>query len=141
MFPRLVALWLFPLIVACAGASRNSAPTVLVTEANSPGLFIGHSQSGDVVVAASHYDAMHGLAVTATDLGLNPRQGSSGQMLCERDLITGTHVPRWICRYKEDVERQRQQTQAELTVPRLSFSRSGGMPTLSASRGGGSPQQ
>jgi hypothetical protein len=35
-----------------------------------PPLFIGHSNDGEVVVAATHLDAMNGLAVSASDIGV-----------------------------------------------------------------------
>jgi hypothetical protein len=83
-------------------------------------LFFGHSQNGDVVVAASHYKAMTGLAVTEEELGIDPRtDGTSGDMVCERSTITGSHVPKWYCRYSEEVDRERRRTQLELSLPRL----------------------
>ena len=67
-----------------------------------------------------------GLATTAEELGMPARKGSNGQMLCQREMLTGTHVPRWICRYQDDIRRERELTRDWLDQPRLSFARGGG---------------
>ena len=48
---------------------------------SSSGLYVGHSTSGDVVLAASHYDAMAGLATTAGELGLKDTGKDGGRAL------------------------------------------------------------
>jgi hypothetical protein len=80
MFPRTAALGFVLVMSACAGANRNT-PVKLESPTGSPGLFVGHSQHGEVVVAATHYRAMIGLATTDVDLGLTPRKYGSGEML------------------------------------------------------------
>ena len=95
------------------------------------GLFVGHSTNGDIVVASTHYGAMAGLATTAEELGIPGSKDKDGQMLCSREMPTGTHVPRWICRYQDDVRRERELTRDWLDVPRLSFAGRGGQNTLS----------
>ena len=88
----------------------------LESAAHSPGLFVGHSDNGDIVVAAHHYDAMAGRAITDTDVGFPARGGGSdGLLLCNREMPTGSHLPRWICRYQEDIDRVRIATQAKLS--------------------------
>ncbi len=143
MSPRTVGPWLSLLMAGCAGANKNTQSNDLVSPAGSPGLFVGRSQSGQVVVAASHYDAMNGLAVEDVDLGLAARKNGSGLMLCDRDTITGTHVPRWTCRYKEEVEQERLRLQDELARPRLSIARqssgSAGFAAGAATRSGVPP--
>jgi len=91
----------------------------LESAAHSPGLFVGHSDTGDVVVAATHYLAMAGLATTDTDLGLPGRAWGSGDMLCKREMLTGTHVPRWVCRYQDDIDAERERLHSALSVPRF----------------------
>jgi hypothetical protein len=86
-------------------------------------LFVGHTQSGEVVVAATHYDAMSGLATTDVDLGLEARKDAGGAMLCAREMTTGSHYPRWICRYKDDVVAVRERLQTDIAAPRLSIGR------------------
>ena len=113
MIPTTRWLWLALLLPACAGANKASQ-AVLMSPAGSPGLFVGHTDDGEVVVAATHYKAMNGLATTDVDLGLPARKDGSGNMLCARQVTTGTHIPRWICRYQEDVEAERVSTQNDL---------------------------
>jgi hypothetical protein len=128
------------LLAACAGPQRfvQPGPLILSERDNSPRLFVGHSQSGDIVVAASHYDAMAGLATTDTDLGLAPRSGNrSGRMLCAREMPTGSHVPRWFCRYQDDIEQARLETQNTLVAPAFSPSRRLGSPAGVPTSGGG----
>jgi hypothetical protein len=118
MLSRTAGLGLVLLLSACAGTTKNK---VLVLESpRSPGLFLGHSVDGEVVVASTHYLAMSGLATTDTDLGLPARQSGSGEMLCRREMLTGTHVPRWICRYQEDIDADRERLHSDLSMPRFS---------------------
>ncbi len=134
MFPRTAAL--FVLIVAgCAGSQRKAQLNAMTR--SDTGLYMGHSTNGDVVLAASHYDAMVGLATTDRELGLPERQGGSdGQMLCAQEILTGTHVPRWICRYEQDARYARQQARDWLDRPELSFAgRGANLPILSVGRG------
>ena len=82
-------------------------------------LFVGHSDTGEVVVASTHYDAMGGLAVASSDIGLKGKE----DMVCSREMLTGTHVAKWICRYKKDLDDERQATQDWLDTPRNCKSR------------------
>jgi len=86
-------------------ACIHAAPTPQLTrKGGDHGLFVGHTSTGVVVVAATHYNAMNGLAVMAGDIeGTDVDDGSS--MLCRREQVTGSHYPQWICRYKEDEAR------------------------------------
>jgi hypothetical protein len=136
MLPRTAGLGLVLLVSACAGTNRSTRFT-LESAPNSPGLFVGHSETGDVVVAATHYLAMAGLATTDTDLGLPGRQSGSGEMLCRREMLTGTHLPRWICRYYDDIESQRERLHSELSVPRFSPDRNTFGPPISGRSGPG----
>jgi len=118
--------WILVLLVsACAGRSARPAPqAALEPAAGSKGLFVGHDQSGALVIAATHYDAMRGLAVSAEEIGA-PVEDGRRQMLCEREMPTGTHVPRWICRYQADIDDVREQTLNDFTAPRLAIERRG----------------
>jgi hypothetical protein len=136
MFPRMAELGLVFLVSACAGANKNTRYQV-ESRANSPGLFVGHSESGDVVVASTHYLAMSGLATTDTDLGLPARKGGSGEMQCRREMLTGTHVPHWVCRYQEDVDAGREHLRTLLEAPRLSVDRSVIAPAITVRAGPG----
>jgi hypothetical protein len=95
--------------------TSHSTQQVELTE-KSKGLFVGHTDSGEVVVAANHYNAMNGLAILDTDLGI-PAQYSNGMMLCSREVRVGTHIPRWLCRYQKDIEYARTMTALGLDSP------------------------
>ena len=75
--------------------------------------YVGRSDSGDVVLSASHYQAMSGMAVAAPDVG------GEGQdpLFCAREMPTGTHVPKWVCRYPKQVDQGRIETQNALIQP------------------------
>ena len=77
-------------------------------------LFVGHSDRGEVVVASTHYDAMGGLAVSSADIG----QPGKADMICDREMLTGTHVAKWICRSKKEMEEERHATQDWMDKPR-----------------------
>lgn len=142
MVPRMVGGCLFLMIFACAGANRNAVPADLAEGQHSPRLYVGHSQSGDVVIASSHYDAMTGLATTDSDLGLPARKDGDGAMLCTREVVTGSHFPHWICRYQDDVVAERERMRAELDAPRLSIGRASPGSSISVTLGrGGAPNR
>ena len=87
--------------LACTHAKPSPQ---LVRTGGDRGLFVGHTNSGVVVVAAKHYDAMNGLAVMSDELeGTNVDDGS--QLLCRREIVTGSHYPTWLCRYKDEQAR------------------------------------
>jgi hypothetical protein len=66
------------------------------------------------VVAASHFDAMSGTAVAAAAIG----EKGDDKMICLRQMLTGTHVPTWVCRYQKDIEADRRATQEWLDASR-----------------------
>jgi hypothetical protein len=76
-------------------------------------LYVGRSVNGEIVIAASHADAMHGLAVTVPE-DAKP----DSLLLCRREMQTGTHVPLWICRYPTQVEQERMATQQWMVSPK-----------------------
>jgi len=111
-------------LAGCAGAQITAEKESL--DRLDSGLFVGHSTNGDVVIASTHYGAMSGLATTAQELGLPGNKDKDGQMLCAREMLTGTHVPRWTCRYQDDITRERELTRDWLDQPRMSFARGSG---------------
>jgi hypothetical protein len=114
------------LLMGCAAQHARSGNSTLVLREKSPGLFVGHTDEGEVVIAASHYDAMNGLAVVDTDLGLQRRNDvSSGAMICRREVPTGSHLPHWMCRYTDDLAHERQLTLNTLQQPWLAPSGGG----------------
>jgi hypothetical protein len=137
MIARISALCV--VVASCAGSQRESRFDNLRVPSEPSGLFVGHSVQGDVVVAASHYDAMTGLATTDQDLGLRARKGGDGQMMCQREMLTGTHVPLWTCRYVAEADETRRQTQDWLSRPQFSIVSRRAMPALTAGNtpGGG----
>ena len=55
MLMRTVGLWLFVIVSACAGQRKQlQQEDDLRSSEGSPGLYVGHSQNGEVVVAANH---------------------------------------------------------------------------------------
>ena len=138
MLSRTAALFVL-LVAGCAGPQREVRFESLRPTTEPSALFVGHSIQGDVVVAASHYDAMTGVATTEEDLGLRSRRGGDGQMMCQREMPTGTHVPLWTCRYVQEVERIRQEAQDWLRAPQLSVVSRHALPTITTGNipGGG----
>ena len=74
-------------------------------------------RSCDVVVAASHFDAMSGVAVAASDVG-QKGQKDEEKLVCGREMLTGTQVATWICRYPKEIEAERRQSQEYLEQSR-----------------------
>jgi hypothetical protein len=107
-------------LCACATEHPSLATRKLLLQEKAPGVYVGHDEWGKVVIAASHYDAMNGVAVADTDLGLEHNRTGSGGMLCRREVPTGSHVPHWFCRYTEDMEHERQYTLNLLQAPMFS---------------------
>jgi hypothetical protein len=138
MIARISALCVV-VVAGCAGSQREAQIDNLRMTSGPSGLFVGHSVQGDTVVAASHYDAMTGLATTDEELGLRARKGSDGQMLCQREMPTGTHVPLWTCRYVAESDEVRRQTQDWLSRPQFSIVSRRAMPAITAGNapGGG----
>jgi hypothetical protein len=137
MFPRMVGGCLFIVTFACAAPNRNAVPADFDRVERSPGLFLGHTEYGETVVAATHYDAMVGLATTDAELGLPTRGNVAGLMRCAREMVTGSHFPHWICRYDEEAQASRERVQNYLVAPRLANGRSGHFVTSSTGRPGG----
>jgi hypothetical protein len=137
---RTAVVGLLVLLAGCAGnryvnSSAQSGPIELTEKGN--GIFVGHTDAGEVVIAASHYNAMNGLAVLDTDLGI-PAKESQGLMLCAREVTVGSHLPRWICRYQQDTAHNREETQVSLALPvagpRFNQGGGGGLASKSGSR-------
>jgi len=136
MLPKTALLALFVVVTACAAHHRRGTGELVLRE-KSPGLFVGTSETGETVIAASHYDAMNGLALVDTDLGLEARKAGSGAMICRREVPTGSHVPHWMCRYTEDIEHERQLTLNTLAQPFATANVGGGGGVAVSSGSGG----
>jgi hypothetical protein len=137
MLSKMVRLSLVFLISACATPRLDGTSSGMTRATSQHRLYVGHSSSGEIVLAASHYDAMNGLAVTQADLGLPTT--ADGEMLCARELPTGSHVPHWICRSKAAIEAQKEQNRNDFDEARLSFDRAVQAPVLSLGAAGGPP--
>ena len=68
MRAKILAIMFF--VTACAGPNR------------------GVSNPDALRISGSHYQSMTGVAVNA----------GPDQMSCNRETITGSHIPRWYCR-------------------------------------------
>jgi len=66
------ALLLALLLASCASAQRRSSDALRIS--------------------ASHYQSMAGVALKEGDEPMN----------CKREPITGSHIPRWYCRFGDD---------------------------------------
>ena len=116
---KIVVLGTLMMLCACARHRAVRAEALQERGDALHPLYVGHSDTGEVVVAANHYDAMQGVAVTAAELGGN----SDEQLFCVREMLTGTHVPKWICRPQSEIDSERLQTQDWLDAPRVNLGR------------------
>ena len=41
----------------------------------------------------------------------DPKRDGNSDLVCKREVITGTHLPEWICRYRADAEDAHKKTQ------------------------------
>jgi hypothetical protein len=59
-------------------------------------------------------------------------------MLCQRQVYTGTHLPRWVCRYQAAIDRERANNVDDLLAPvgRVHLNQGGGTAT-GLGQGGG----
>ena len=104
-------------LLACGACySNNAAVKAKLTPRGEEAhpLYVGTSTDGEIVVAATHYDAMNGLAVTADEVGQKSKEG----MTCRRETVTGSHMPAWYCRYDKDIAAEQQATQDWIDKPR-----------------------
>ena len=122
---RTILFGLAVLATACAAPSKNVAVAQTGTDGAAAAakrddahpLFVGHGTDGEMVMASTHYDSMSGLAVGTQELGVTGRDEKD--LVCKRETVTGTHMPQWICRYKTDLEKDREATQRMLeTLPK-----------------------
>jgi hypothetical protein len=116
---KIIALEVILVMLGCA--NQRVVRHDVLEERGDPAhpLYVGHSDLGEVVVAASHFDAMSGLAVTASDVGAKGGE----KLFCARQMLTGTHVAKWICRYQSELDAERMETQNYLDGPRNSVGR------------------
>src|SRR5438270_1077463 len=119
--PRIATLLVLSGLIACAASQQRSVPLIERGDPAHP-VYVGRGDAGEIVVAASHYDAMNGLAVAAADIGA--KEGDL--LICSREMITGTHVAKWYCRYPREMELERAATHDWLDKPRNCVSRCGG---------------
>ena len=112
------------LVSACAARSKVVAAPEPVAQKSGPGvqgpasrsdeappLMVGRGLDGELVMASTHHDAMNGLAVASAEIGASARSDGNTDLVCKREVITGTHLPEWICRYRADVEEAQKKTQ------------------------------
>jgi hypothetical protein len=99
---------------ACATTGKNRE--ALEAPGNQNRIFVGHSNDGELLVSTSHRDAMHGLVVPGSELGIRKPGDPDGDggVFCSREMLTGTHVPQWICRYVREMEEDRHRAQIML---------------------------
>ena len=115
MYSRITPLILFGLI-ACAANQRRHAQMNERGDKDHP-VYVGVGTNGEIVVAASHSDAMNGLAVAAEEVGAK----AGDLLLCSREMATGSHVPSWVCRYPTQAEQEREATQRFLMESKNCF--------------------
>lgn len=85
-------------------------------------VYVGHGSDGELVMASTHHDAMNGVAVASTELGITGKDDPD--LICKRETVTGTHMPQWICRYRKEVEEDRMRTQQMLEkIPKACMDR------------------
>jgi hypothetical protein len=133
---KTIVLGLGLLVCACATvknsavASTADRPTATQVAAQREGahpLYVGRGSDGELVMASTHHDAMNGLAVASEEISASGRKDDSGELICKRETITGTHLPQWICRYKSELEQDRMRTQMMLeNIPKTCMAKSCG---------------
>jgi hypothetical protein len=108
------------LLCACAAQTKTTASTQSAAQRSATDdgemkgtdahpIFIGHGTDGEVVMAATHYDSMNGLAMAPQEIGI-ANKDDRGDIVCKREVWTGTHLPQWVCRYQAEVEQDRMRT-------------------------------
>jgi hypothetical protein len=108
--------------VAQTGGERAAEETAVNRGGDHP-LYVGRGTDGELVMASTHHDAMNGVAVASSELGVTGKDDPD--LVCKRETITGTHVPQWICRFKSEVEQDRIRTQQMLDkMPKACMDRS-----------------
>src|SRR4051812_13911535 len=122
---RIVALGAVIALFGCY--SNNAAVKAKLVQKGDPNhpLYVGHTNKGELVLAATHYDAMNGLAVMADEVGQKIAEG----MICRREMLTGTHVPTWVCRFQKEVDEEQRATQDWMDKPRNCIARCGNSTT------------
>jgi hypothetical protein len=94
------SLTLMSMVAFCACASAKKSPRT---------------------VAAADYKAKDG---TATASAGQAKPG--GKIVCEEELPLGSHIPERVCRYQEDMDANRQETQDVLHANPAKNTRPGG---------------
>lgn len=94
------------LLLGCATPAQRKLEDLRAQDPAHP-VYVGHSEDGTVVMATTHADAMHGLAVSATDLGAEKDTNGDDKLICVKEMLTGSHYPTWTCRYPSAMEKQR----------------------------------
>jgi hypothetical protein len=109
---------LFAVAAAGACATAGQTPEALKASGQPQRMFVGHSTDGEVLVSTSHADAMRGLVVPASEIDAKKEGDPDGDggVFCSREMLTGTHVPRWICRYVREMEEDRHRAQVLLDL-------------------------
>jgi hypothetical protein len=76
-----------------------------------PGVFVGKTATGELRVTKRRYDEETGVATLVSD-------GKDGagptKIFCEREQVTGSHLPRWVCRHEEESAATRAETRRYL---------------------------
>jgi hypothetical protein len=125
-----ILLGLGLVVCACATLKKSAAESaaedamasqVAAKRGDDHPLYVARTADGELVMAASHHDAMNGLAVGSTEMGVKGREDAL--MICKRVMLTGSHMPEWTCRYMSEVEQDRMRTQMMLLkIPRACMS-------------------
>jgi hypothetical protein len=106
------------LVCACAALEKSAtesaaedakASEMVAKRGDDHPLYVARTADGELVMASSHHDAMNGLAVGSTELGVKGRENAL--MICKRVMLTGSHLPEWTCRFMSEVEQDRMRTQ------------------------------
>ena len=80
---------------------------------------IANSISGTIETDEAHVASRYGGRVEK----LFAKEGDL--LMCTREMLTGTHVPKWVCRYPSEAEREREATQNWIVKARNCISHCG----------------
>lgn len=116
-----ILLGLSLLVCACATLKKSAAEAaaeeakaneMAAKRGDDHPVYVAKTADGQLVMASSHHDAMNGLAMGSTEVGVKGR--NDALMICKRVMLTGSHMPEWTCRYMSEVEQDQMRTQMML---------------------------
>jgi hypothetical protein len=95
-------------LLACAGARSDRRDRRVMVRETAPGTFVAQTPEGEVKLYVRELDTKKGLAVLATNAA---NSKDRGKILCEQELVIGSHLPQWVCLFEERMDDSRREAQ------------------------------